>query len=95
MVIRAEAAKVENSDDLRTGNPLAKLQALADHSGIYRNLRGALLLGRFNVLAGCAVIDVNVGQVAKVPDGTDVVHHAAALRANRRIRVGFRHALDM
>jgi hypothetical protein len=62
---------------------------------IYRNLRGALLLGRFHVLARCAVKDADFRQVTEVPDGADVLHHTAALRADGHIRVGFRHAPPM
>jgi hypothetical protein len=56
---------------------------------IYRNLRGALLLGRFHVLARCAVKDADFRQVTEVPDGADV------FITPPHIRVGFRHAPPM
>ena len=76
-------------------SPYGKPIIQARHAAlIYRTLRRALLLRRLDVLAGCAVIDLNLRQVVEVPDGTDVLHHAAALRANGRVWTGFRHARE-
>jgi hypothetical protein len=54
-----------------------------------------LLLDRFDVLAGRAMEDVNVGQVGEVRDGSHVRHRGVAVRAEGGIRVRFRHRSGM